>query len=144
MHKLNPWQSYRQIATQTASPAQLVLMLYDGVIRFLEQARGGFQEEDPLAFNQTINNNIIRAQAIINELNYSLDMKAGQEFSTTMRGLYDYMDRRLQESNQRKTPEGIEEVIRRISVLRDAWSEMMSRAAGEASAEAGAPTLAAA
>ena len=40
MHRLNPWQSYRQVATSTATPGQLVLMLYDGAIRFLEQARG--------------------------------------------------------------------------------------------------------
>lgn len=144
MQKLNPWQSYRQIATQTASPAQLVLMLYDGAIRFLEQARQGFKEEDPLAFNQTINNNVIRAQAIINELNYSLDMQAGQEFSRTMRGLYDYMDRKLQDSNQHKAVAGIEEVIRRLTVLRDAWSEMMARASTPETGDVAAPSLAAA
>ena len=57
MNFANPWKSYRQVATQTASPGQLVLMLYEGAIRFLERARLGFAQEDPAEFNLTINNN---------------------------------------------------------------------------------------
>ncbi|PYJ01020.1 MAG: flagellar protein FliS, partial [Verrucomicrobia bacterium] len=45
------WHSYRQVATQTASPGQLVLLLYNGIIRFLEQARLGFANEDPKEFH---------------------------------------------------------------------------------------------
>ncbi|MEW6158461.1 MAG: flagellar export chaperone FliS [Verrucomicrobiota bacterium] len=133
MQRNNPWQSYQQIATQTAQPGQLVLMLFDGAIRFLEKARLGFQEEDPLAFNLTINNNVQRAQAIINELNASLNMTQGGEFAANLRRLYNYMDHRLQESNLTKRVNGIEEVIQRLTVLRDAWSEMLrTRGASEA------------
>ena len=49
---------------QTAPPGQLVVMLYDGAIRFLERANVGFQHDDPLEFNATINNNVLRAQEI--------------------------------------------------------------------------------
>ena len=80
-------QSYLQVATQTASPGQLILMLYDGAIRFLEQARLGFASDDPLEFNRTINNNVLRAQAIINELNDCLNMEQGGEVSANMRRL---------------------------------------------------------
>jgi flagellar protein FliS len=100
-------------------------MLYEGCIRFLERARLGFAEEDPLEYNQTVSNNLLRSQAIINELNRSLDMTKGGEFSLNMRRLYNYLDRRLQESNQRKDEEGIKEVIRRVTVLRDAWAQML-------------------
>ena len=134
MQRSTPWHSYRQVATQTASPGQLVLMLYDGAIRFLEKARLGFALEDPLEFNQTINNNVLRAQAIINEMNISLNMEEGGECSMNFRRLYDYLDRRLQESNQHKQECGIEEVIHRLTVLRDAWAEMLLKNAG-----AGAP-----
>ena len=127
MQRLNPWQSYRQVATETASPGRLVLMLYDGAIRFLEQARLGFGKDDPLEFNQTINNNLIRAQAILNEMNASLDMEAGGDLSQALRSLYNYLDRRLQESNQRKEEKGIVEVIGRLTVLRDAWAEMLQK-----------------
>src|SRR5437867_13254576 len=98
MSYVKPWQSYRQVATQTASPGQLVLMLYDGAIRFLEQARAGFSNDDPLEFNQSIHNNILKAQAIINELNASLDTEKGGELAAKLRVLYNYMDRRLHES----------------------------------------------
>ena len=122
----NPWQSYRQVATQTATPGQLVLMLFDGAIRFLDRALGGFELEDPADFNATVNNNIIRAQDIIRELDHSLNLEVGGEFAQTMRRLYRYFDEQLGQSNMRKEPDGIRLVIRLISTLRDAWAEMMS------------------
>jgi len=123
----NPWQSYRQVATQTASPGQLVLMLYDGAIRFLEQARRGFAAEDPLEFNQNIHNNTVRAQEIIRELDGALEYKQGGQLASTLHRLYDYMDTRLHESNQFKKPEGVVEVLRRLGILRDAWAEMLRK-----------------
>lgn len=127
MNQTNAWASYRQVATQTAPPGQLILMLYDGVIRFLGQALLGFDYDDPLEFNRTINNNILRAQAIIQELNLCLKMEEGGEFAVNQRRLYDYLDRRLQESNLKKTPEGIHEAISHVTVLRDAWKEMLQQ-----------------
>jgi flagellar protein FliS len=131
----NPWQSYRQVATQTASPGQLVLMLFDGAIRFLEKARLGFSADDPLEFNQTINNNVIRAQDIIHELNWSLDVEKGGEVAGTLRRLYDYMDHRLHQSNQHKQQDGILDVIHRLTVLRDAWAEMLRKGGANEPAE---------
>ena len=121
------WQTYRQAATQSASPGQLVLMLYDGILRFLGQARSGFGRDDPKEFNEMINNNVQRAQAIINEMNASLKMSEGGEFAQRMRGLYDYFDRRLQEANIAKTEDGILEVIKHVTVLRDSWAEMLQK-----------------
>jgi flagellar protein FliS len=102
-------------------------MLFDGAINFLERASEGFNLDDPLEFNATINNNILKAQAIINELNASLDMDAGGELAANLRRLYEYMDYRLTESNRTKTPEGVREVIQRLGVIRDAWAEMIRR-----------------
>ena len=59
MTTATPLRSYQTIATQTAPPGQLVLMLYDGAIRFLELARAGFASADPAERNLTINNNAI-------------------------------------------------------------------------------------
>lgn len=123
----NPWQSYRQVATQTASPGNLVLMLFEGAIGFLEKGLRGFDLEDPLEFNQTINNNILRAQAIINELNLSLNLRDGGDIAIHLRRLYTYMDRRLQECNVSKEKAGIEDVLGRLRVLRDTWSEMLQQ-----------------
>jgi flagellar protein FliS len=120
-----PLRSYQTIATQTAPPGQLVIMLYEGAIRILERALAGFQHEDPLEFNATINNNVIRAQDILNELNNSLDLQQGGDLAATLRRLYGYMNRQLTISNTRKSPEGIQDAIQRLSVLRDTWCEML-------------------
>ncbi len=125
MHPVNPWASYRSVATRTASPGQLVLMLFDGAIRFLENSLTGFGLEDLAESYQLISNNVLRAQAIIHELNMSLDLEQGGQVAATLRQLYNYFDRRLDESNLKKIPEGIEEVLKRMIVLRDAWAQML-------------------
>lgn len=127
MNRYKIGKSYLQVATQTASPANLVLMLYDGAIRFLERALEGFSEDDPCEFNETINNNLQRTQAILDELNASLDLERGGELADRLRQIYHYLDRRIQESNLRKDPDGVSEAITRITLLRDAWREMMSQ-----------------
>lgn len=126
MSSLQPWKSYRQVTATTASPGQLVVMLYDGAISFLERALAAFEYDDPLEFNSTISNNILRAQSIVTELSSSLDFERGGDIATTLRRLYDYMDRRLTESNLRKSREGILEVVKHLTVLRDAWREIVS------------------
>jgi flagellar protein FliS len=122
-----PWESYRKVAAQTATPGHLVLMLYEGAIKFLEQSLAGFNYTDPAKRIQTINNNIIRAQAIINELNCNLDMRKGGEVAENFRGLYSYLYRRLREANFSKRRDPIEEVLARVRVLRDSWAEMLRR-----------------
>lgn len=125
-HTANPWQSYRQVATKTATPGQLVLMLFDGALRFLDRAMVGFSLDDPLDSNLAINNNILKAQEIIRELNMSLNLEQGGEFALTMRRLYTYYDLQLSQSNLRKESEGVQLVIRLLTVIRDAWAEMLA------------------
>ena len=73
----------------------------------------------------TIHNNLQRAQDIIQHLNCALNMDQGGEFACTMRRLYDYFYRRIHESNLQKKPAGVEEVIRHLTGLRDAWATML-------------------
>jgi flagellar secretion chaperone FliS len=125
MNQHKAWKSYRQVATETASSGQLVLMLFDGAIRFLEGAEAGFEHEDPAEFNEAIHNNVTKTQAIIHELNMALNMEEGGELSVHLRNIYDYMDFRLQQSNVQKEISGIQDVKRRIQILRDAWAAML-------------------
>jgi flagellar protein FliS len=125
-YNANPWQSYRQVATKTATPGQLVLMLFDGALRYLDKALVGFDLDDPLDSNLAINNNILKAQEIIRELNMSLNLEQGGEFATTMRRLYNYYDLQLSQSNLQKDPAGVQLVIRLLSVIRGAWAEMLT------------------
>lgn len=125
-YNANPWLSYRQVATKTATPGQLVLMLFDGALRFLDKALVGFDLDDPLDSNLAINNNILKAQEILRELNMSLNVEKGGEFAATMRRLYNYYDLQLSQSNLQKDPAGVELVIRLLSVIRGAWAEMLT------------------
>ena len=126
----NPYakaSAYKSTSVNTSSPVDLVLMLYDGILRFLNNARGGFSIEDPVEHHQTINENLQKAQAIIRELRSSLDMEKATEFGETMSGLYDYFDRRLQEANMEKEQSPIDEIYDRVTIIRNAWDEMVQR-----------------
>ena len=128
MRPANPWKSYRQIATQTAPPGQLVLMLFDGVLRDLDKALLGFTHTDLADRNSAIHNNLQHAVEIIRELNCALDMEAGGQLAETLRNLYAYFERRLIESNVKKNRKGIEEVLPMLKQLRDAWFSMLNGA----------------
>jgi flagellar protein FliS len=125
MNPVNPWKSYRQIATQTASPGQLILMLFDGALNSMERALAGFEQTDPGPRNQIIHNNLRRAVDIIRQLNHSLNLEAGGELAQTLRRLYQYFESRLMESNLKKRREGINEVIDHLTGIRDAWATML-------------------
>ena len=109
----------------TASPGQIVLMLYEGAIHALERSLPGFECSDPAQANMTIHNNLQHAQEIIRQLNCALNMDQGGQLADTMRRLYNYFERRLRESNLRKEPSGTREVLRHLTVLRDAWAQML-------------------
>jgi flagellar protein FliS len=126
MPPVNPWKSYRQIATQTAPPGQLVLMLFDGALRSLDRALLGFNCTEVGERNAAIHNNLQRAVDIIRELNSSLDLEAGGQLAETLRNLYAFFERRLLESNSKKTRKGIDEVVPMLKQLRDAWFNMLN------------------
>ena len=128
MRPTNPWKSYRQIATQTAPPGQLVLMLFDGALRSLDRALLGFNYADVGERNATIHNNLQRAIDILRELDGSLDLEAGGQLADTLRNLYTYFERRLLDSNLTKTRKGIDDVIPMLKQLRDAWFKMLNSA----------------
>jgi flagellar protein FliS len=105
----------------TASPEQLVLMLYDGAIRFLNQAAVAFETG-----NRSIaGTKIYRGSAILNELNLSLDVSQG-EVATRLRSLYLFMKRELSGAQVAQDPARIREVVALLSELREAWRQAMS------------------
>lgn len=121
-------RTYRANAVLTASPGQLVLMLYDGVLNSLALARSAFEggTDDPRRI-EVINQQLIRAQTILVELQSGLNMEAGGEFARTMDRLYEYHGRRLFEANLRKDVQPVIEVERLVCELRDAWAQMLSQ-----------------
>jgi flagellar protein FliS len=119
-------RAYQVQSILTASPGQLVLMMYDGALRFMAQARAGFAlPEDSPRRIETIHTALLRAQAVITELRATLDHQAGGEVSTTLDRLYEYHLRRLFEANLRKDETPVIEVEGLVRVLRDSWAEML-------------------
>lgn len=141
MHTANSWKSYRQIATQTAPPGQLVLMLFDGALSSLERALIGFSYADPGEKNETIHNNLQRAVDIIRLLNDSLNTEAGGKLAETLRNLYGYYEQRIVESNFQKRRAGVDEVIKHMTGLRDAWNTMLLNQGQESMLQAESESL---
>lgn len=130
MSALRPAQAYKSAAVNTATPSSLLLMLYDGAIKFMRIADKAFEYEDPLEFNQNIHNNLIKAQNIVRELRGALisngESKDG-DLVNNLIALYDYFDRRLQEANFKKNREIVNEIINRMTELRAAWAEAYNK-----------------
>jgi len=119
--------SYRAVAIRTATPGQLILMLFDGALRFIGAAEQAFNEENIVKRNELVHNNIVRALNILRELQSSLNMDAGGEFASQMYGLYDFMSTQLQTANLEKKVEPLQLVYRLLGEIRDAWSEMLNK-----------------
>jgi flagellar protein FliS len=120
-------RTYRSNAVLTASPGQLVLMLYDGALRSLALARDAFErgENMPQRF-EVINRELLKAQAIIAELQGGLNFSAGGEVAPTLDQLYDYYNRRIFEANLRKELTPVVEVEGLLNQLRARWAEMLT------------------
>jgi flagellar secretion chaperone FliS len=119
----NPYAQYRETEISTANQGKLIVMLYDGAIRFLNLAL----ENLPNKKYDIVNNNILKAQDIVTELMLSLNMDAGGQVSQNLFSLYVYMKKKLIESNIKKEPAGINEVLKYLRELRAAWDQIASK-----------------
>ena len=108
-------------------------MLYDGALKAIALAREGFNTPvEDLRRIEVINQQLLKAQAILTELQNGLNMEVGGEFARTMHRLYDYHNSRLLEANVRKQVEPVIEVERLVRELRDAWAQMLTQQEGTA------------
>jgi flagellar secretion chaperone FliS len=119
---VNPYaapQAYRANAVLTASPEQLVVMLYDGAVRFLRQGEVLLEEG---VWSEGFER-IGRAQAILDELLCTLNMDAG-ELSVRLESIYLFCAGHLRDARLRKDPSRVRQVARLLGELREAWSEI--------------------
>lgn len=119
--------SYRQTEVQSRTPLELVVMLYDGALRFIAQAREAMLRKDIAARHQAMS----RALAIISELQSTLDMKAGGEIAVELDRLYVYVAERLTRASIEQAPGPLDEAARVLTTLRDGWATV-SHAPGAA------------
>lgn len=121
-------KTYRANAVLTASPGQLVLMLYDGALNVMAVAVEAFgRPEEDTSRIAVINHQLQKAQNILAELQNGLNLEAGGEFAQTLYRLYDYHTRRLFEANLKKDVAIVHEVDGLVRSLRDAWAEMLAK-----------------
>jgi flagellar protein FliS len=112
-------QAYKESAVLTAPPERLVVMLYDGIQRFLFQATVAMREGNI----EQSNNRLQRAEAIIDELNATLDMSQGQ-VAERLRALYNFSKRHLMQARIQRSPEMIEETSKLLDTVGDAWRQI--------------------
>lgn len=116
------YNHYKENSVYTATPEELTLMLYNGLVKFLLLAQSAIVEKDL----EKANNSIIRAQDIIVHFQATLDMK--YEVSNGLDELYEFMYRQLLEANIKKDTKIVEDVLSLAKDLRDTWQQAMKLA----------------
>lgn len=113
------YAAYAKNKISTASPADLVLMLYEGAIKFCNIAIVAVENKDI----QKAHDNIIKVERIIQEFQMTLDHKyaTAKDFDE----VYTYLMSRLREANIKKDAEILEEVLKHLRTMRDTWKEVM-------------------
>ncbi len=118
--KKSAFDEYKKTQVTTANQGKLIVMLYDGAIKFINIA---LENMEPQKYD-IVNSNIIKAQDIITELLLSLNMKEGGEVSSNLFNLYIYFKKTLLDANIKKDPEILRHVQKLIKDLRDAWDKI--------------------
>lgn len=129
MQPTNGLHAYRKTEVQSRTPLELVVMLYDGAIRFLGVARDAIGRGDIRGRAEATS----RALAIISELQSTLDVDRGGEFALTLDDMYRYITQRVVQATVKNDAAPLDEARHLLETLRDGWHTI---AAGGA---AGAP-----
>jgi flagellar protein FliS len=109
--------AYKENAVLTQSRGRIVVMLYDGAIKFLHQAIAGIEQNDHEAKAKFLG----KAMDIIWELDNCLDVEAGGEVAGNLRALYGFMRRHLLDASIKQDPQRIRDVIACLEDLNEGW-----------------------
>lgn len=123
-------RTYKRQQIESASPGELVLMLYDGAVEYLRRAEAVLDGEEP-DWIEKFHNHLISAQNIVTELMVSLDLEKGGEVAQNLFRLYEYMHHRLVTANLEKDKEILQEICRLLGRLREAWVVVVDREKNE-------------
>lgn len=116
---------YRQMEVDSRSPLDLVVMLYDGALRFIAQARAAHDRGDIAGRRDHLS----RALAIVSELQSTLNLEEGGEVAKSLDALYSFVNWRLLDVTSKRDIGALDEAARILTVLRDAWMTLSSGAA---------------
>lgn len=110
---------YKSIQVETATPERLLLMLYDGAIRFATVAHAAMIDKQI----ETAHDHLLKTEAILIELMGSLNHEIGGELAKNLLALYEFMYHHLVQANIKKEPDRIQEVIDLLTGMRQTWAE---------------------
>lgn len=110
-------EAYRENTVTTQSRGRLIVMLYDGAIKFLRQALTAMDRDD----DDEKGKMIVKATAIIDELGACLDVAAGGDIARNFQSLYDFMHRHLCEANLHRDRQKVQDVIGLLEELNEGW-----------------------
>lgn len=115
----NPIGAYRKTDVMTANKETILLMLYNGALRFLKRAMEAEEKQDKPERNKWI----LRTQEIVNELRSTLNFEVGGELAQNLDGLYGYCTRVLSETMMEEKPDGLKTVHQILSTLLEGWEQ---------------------
>ena len=118
-------EAYRRTEVQSSSPLGLVVMLYDGAIKFVLEAREAIARNDVRARTTAVS----RTLAIVAELQNTLNLKDGGEVARELDRLYAYISSRLLDVTAKADDEAAKEVQKLLTTLREGWSQIASNSA---------------
>ena len=118
---------YRQVVVSTSTPGELLLALYGGLFRFLKQARLLLEAKQRSRAAEVIS----KARAIIAELDIALDHEVSPELCANLTALYGFCLDRLQLACREDSVQAIDDVIRVLSPLYQAWQLAVPKAQRE-------------
>lgn len=121
MYTKNAHEQYKNIQVTTVDRGRLLLMMYEGAIKFLKQSKAGIEDGDIVKFCRFLS----KAQAIIAELMNTLDFEKGGDIARDLDRLYDFMLFYLTEANLYRDPQRISKVISLIETIYSAYKEII-------------------
>jgi flagellar protein FliS len=119
----NAFQKYKTTSVQSASREKLLLMMYEGAIRFTKQAITALEQKQIADKGIAIG----RAYDVIMELNNTLDHKVGGEISKNLEQLYMFMTEQLTQANIKNSVEHLNNVVRILETLYDGWKQAVEQ-----------------
>ena len=127
----NAISSYRETRVKTASQGQLIIMLYEGAVKHLDQSleflslnAGGKKNPGNI---EKISNSILKAQEIITELTVSLDFEQGGDIAKNLFSLYTWFNKELLEGNIQQDVRRIMMIRNQLNELKSAWTEIVAK-----------------
>lgn len=126
---------YQQVQASTATPGELLLALYDGLLRFLKGAKVCFENKQNAKGRELLS----KSHAIVSELLLALDHDRAPELCAQLEAIYDYCMDRILTANTKTDPQMIADVIRVLLPLHDAWQRAVPEAQRQANASAEPP-----